>query len=636
MQVIAIDRLEKGGSLAAFFSLAFWFVVSLVIAHASAFAEGKPLGDTKLETDQVVQALIAKSKLKKLVQEPRWIALLHVNEDGFQIKNADFLLSSRAPSLQSELDATLHFLYAGENKNVCRFPARYLWLRQQLDAPELPLALCEDFQEFIQRAPAEHISLVFASENISQPSSMMGHVFLKLSGVDVGGSYREHAISFFTDAAGFNAPKLFFDSMVVGKRGFFALSPYSEKLQLYLGEEQRNVWEYRLRLDQEQSYLLQAHLIELKQTELTYFFQKYNCATVVDFILAVGSGRSSRNAGFWLTPKDVVKRAQQVDLIETSMVLPPNRWLVRAFADNLSWSDVEQVKSAVEQLQLPTIRPDEILRLEQIRSLALAYLSYREEQKSVNVTQAALYRSRLQEFAPTAKSGFSFSVDERRNPYNMPQDSQWDIGLVRRHGENFARYTVTPASHHLEDNNRSYANESELVLFEASVLQNLQRRQFLLDQFMIYSAKSLIPYDAMTGGLSGTVLVNLGPQFGRDGELKQTWQAGAGIGLSQRWMSDIDFSAQLHGGLSNRLGQFQVFLQPQVTIVVRSLFDTKTILSFSHLSTLAHDQHGVRSLRWQQSKYFSGQTWSLHASLQRDWMADRAKNQFELRLRHLF
>lgn len=636
MQIIAFNRIKKGGCQAAFFSLVFWFVVLLLIAHPNAFAEVEQQDDAKLETRKVVQTLIEKSKLRKLVQEPRWLALLHVNEDGFQIKNGDFLLSARAPSLQSELDATLHFLYLGESKNVCRFPARYLWLRQQLDAPELPINLCEDFQEFIQRAPAEQISLVFASENISQPSSMMGHVFLKLSGADVQGSYREHAISFFTDAAGFNAPKLFFDSMVVGKRGFFALSPYSEKLQLYLGEEQRNVWEYRLRLDHAQRYLLQAHLIELKQTELTYFFQKYNCATVVDFILAVGSGRSSRNAGFWLTPKDVVKRAQQVDLIETSIVLPPNRWLVRAFSDNLSWTDVEQTKGAVEQLQLPKMSPNEILRQEQIRSLALAYLSYREEQKSVNATQAALYRSRLQEYAPTAKSGFGFSVDERRNPYNMPQDSQWDIGLVRRNGENFARYTVTPASHHLEDDNRSYANESELLIFEASFLQNLMRRQFLLDQFMIYSAKSMIPYDAMTGGVSGAVQVNLGPQFGRHGELKQTWQAGAGIGLSQRWMSDLDFSMQVNSGLSNRLGQYRLFLQPQVTIVVRSLFDMKTILSYSHLSTVAHDQHGVHSLRWQQAKYFAGQTWSLHASFQRDWVADHVKNQFELRIRHLF
>lgn len=632
MQIIAAKSIKKGGSWAAFFCAP----LLCLFAYAGAHAADQVSAELRAEKLHLVQSLITKAKQKNLAEEPRWMALLHANEDGFQIKSAGFLLSSRNPSLQNELEASLHFLYAGENNLVCRFPARYLWLREQLDAPELDLASCNDFQEFVQRAPAEQISLVFASENIGQPSSMMGHVFLKLDGIDKTGQYREHAISFFTDAAGFNAPKLFFDSMVIGKRGFFALSPYQEKLELYLGEEQRNVWEYRLRLQPSQKYLLQAHLIELKQTELTYFFQKYNCATVVDFILAVGSGKFSRNAGFWLTPKDVVKRAQQYEIIDESVVRPPNRWLVRAFADNLSATEVGHIKDAVEHLSLPELNLNDELKQAQMRSLALAYLSYRTEQKVVDPEKAAAYRSSLQAYAPATKTDVSFSVEERRNPYNMPQDSQWDIGLVRRQNQNFARYTLTPASHHLEDDNRSYANESELVLFELSLLQNLQRRQLLLDQLTIYSAKSLIPFDVMTGGVSGSVLVNMGPQYGKNAESKQTWQAGAGVGYSQRWMSDIDVSLQINGGISNRLGQFQLFLQPQMLFVVRSLFDMKTLVSYSHLSTVAHDQSAVRSLRWQQSKYFKDQSWSIHASLQRDWFAHRVKNQFELRLRHLF
>lgn len=632
MQIIASNRIKKGGYLAAFFSL----LLSSILACQPVSAKDAHREQKRPLASNEVEALVDKALQNNLAQDPRWAALLHYNEDGFQIRSKDFLLSLSNASLQAELSATLRFLYLGDAANVCRFPARYLWLREQLQAPELSIDACSDFQEFILRAPADQVSLVFASENISQPSSMMGHVFLKLNGIDARGEFREHAISFFTDAAGFNAPKLFYDSMVVGKRGFFALSPYQEKIVQYLGEEQRNVWEYPLRLDPTQRYLLQAHLIELKQTELTYFFQKYNCATVVDFILAVGAGRTSPNAGFWLTPKDVVKRAQAANLVAESIVRPPNRWLVRAFSESLKASDISAIKTAVEQLQVPDASVQDQQSQARLSSLALAYLSYREEQKLVEPTEAAQYRKRLRERAAAPISSVNFALEERRNPLNMPQDSQWDLGLVRRLHENFARYTLTPASHHLEDDNRSYANESELVLFELSILQSLQRRRFLIDQFTIYSAKSLMPHDPMTGGVSGSVKFGLSPQFGRNFESKQTWHAGAGIGLSHRWMQDIDLTMQVESGVSNRLGTFQVYLQPQLTMLVRSVFDMKTILSVSQLSTLDRDHYSVRSLRWQQAKYFENQTWSLHASIQRDWMGRVARNQFELRLRHLF
>ncbi|MDX1453513.1 MAG: DUF4105 domain-containing protein, partial [Oleiphilaceae bacterium] len=159
------------------------------------------------------------------------------------------------------------------------------WLSYRLSVP-LPQANCPELEEFRHRAPVDSVILAYSSENLMQASSMMGHVFLKLEGRDSGGVMRAHSVSYFTEIQGINVPKIIFDSLVVGKQGFFALTPYSEKLHYYLAGEQRNVWEYQLKATPQQLALLHDHLWELKQTRFTYFFDDYNCATLLSYLLA--------------------------------------------------------------------------------------------------------------------------------------------------------------------------------------------------------------------------------------------------------------------------------------------------------------------------------------------------------------
>ncbi|WP_459782668.1 lipoprotein N-acyltransferase Lnb domain-containing protein, partial [Photobacterium sp. R1] len=77
---------------------------------------------------------------------------------------------------------------------------------------------------------AKTISLAYASENLMSPSSFMGHTFIKLSENETDPG---HAVSFFTEVDGFNLPKIMFDSLVVGKEGYFIVSPYQESLNFY-------------------------------------------------------------------------------------------------------------------------------------------------------------------------------------------------------------------------------------------------------------------------------------------------------------------------------------------------------------------------------------------------------------------
>jgi Domain of unknown function (DUF4105) len=628
MQVMAFSVLKKGGYPAAFFLQRLFVYIVVVISLLSQVALAA--------SENFIEKIIASATVAQLAEKPTWASLLHVADGKANIQSDDFLLSRPAFSLEQELIATIRFLYSNNALNVCRFPARYLWLRNEINVPPLPIELCTELTEFKLRAPADEITVVFASENLAQPSSMMGHILLKLSGRNDKNNQVNHAVSFITDAGGINLPKLFFDSMVIGKEGFFTLAPYEEKLGLYLRDEQRSIWEYELKLSATQRELIQAHLIELKQTKLTYFFQKYNCATVVDFILSVGAGKQLPTTGFWLTPKDVVKRTQEFGLIKVSRVLPPNRWLIRAISEQLSNADRDMIKQSVDQFELPPAASKnaniDFLRLQ----LAKSYHMYRVETKQIVGERSQAYAARLNRLTEDKFSDKGLEATSFKNPIDTPQDSQVELGLLNRNNSNYLRLGITPASHRLEDDNRQYFGETELLLFDVSILKNVATNHTKLDRFAIYGAKSLIPRDDMSGGISGAIRIGLEQQRDANFSLSRTIYLGGSIGVTKRVGGDVDLFALAGLGIAQRSGQLNLYTQPELGVIVREVFDMKSIFSVVMTANAFGDRSIHTKYRFVQSKFFARKNVSLHFTAETEQQKRKHQSAFELSVKYLF
>ncbi len=627
MQVKTLPVLKKGGYQAAFFlqCIFLWWLTGTCLIHHSATAS----------TAMTAEKIIVQAANARLAEKPTWALLLHVAGGKANIQNKDFLLSWPSFTLEQELFATIRFLYDGNETQVCRFPARYLWIRKQIEAPELPIDACSDLREFKRRAPADEIAIVFASENLAQPSSMMGHIMLKLSG-EVEKKHVEHAVSFITDVGGFNLPKLFYDSMVVGKAGFFTLAPYDEKLQLYLREEQRSIWEYVLELNSSQRELIQAHLIELKQSQLTYFFQNYNCATVVDFIISIGADQQLPIEGFWLTPKDVVKRAQAFGLIKESRVIPPNRWLIRAIGEQLQTAEREAIKQHVDRFEeIPSDSADINTAFIKLQ-LAKSYHGYRIESKRVTGTQAEAYSDFLKQVSEKTFKDKRLEAIAFKNPIDTPQDSQFAFGMVHKERTNFLRLGFTPASHHLADDNRQYFGETELLLFDISILKNVSTREVELDRFTVYGAKSFISRDSMSGGVSGAIAFGVEPQLDANFRSRQTTYLKGSLGITKRYWTDIDLTALVGLGASFRRGQLNIYAQPEIGIIVRELFDMKSIVSVVMSANALGDKSTYLKYRLVQSKFFPKQNVSLHLTAELENQNRNRQNWLELSIKYLF
>lgn len=637
MQIISLMRLKKSGCLAAFFSFILQVLALSMSATVSASESVAEQAAIRPALSVSLSKAIIDSRESGLANDPVWSALLHVDKGRANIQDAAFLLSSPDFSLQGELEATLIQLYATNPSQLCRFPARYLWLQQRLNLPELALDSCPELSEFSQLAPAEKIDLVFASENLAQAASMMGHVFLKLSGTRPDGHAVEHAISFYTDAGTINLPKLFFDSMVIGKTGYFTLSPYHEKLQQYLRDEQRTIWEYELRLDAQQLRLIQAHLLELKQAKLIYFFQNYNCATVVDFIVALARKEGLEQQGFWLTPKDVVKRAYAAQLVESSKLISPPRWLARVLSDQLSSQDVLEVKNWVVHESLPELalsaekNTRDYLKLE----LAKAFQAYRLDTGMVTTSSAKNYQANLNTYVRSQFPERQLSVDQSTNPVETPQDSQMELGMARQHGANYVKLGLTPASHHLEDDNRHYLGESELLLFDLSVLKKLEGRELSIDRFVIYGTKSLLPYDALTGGWSGAIRLGLETQDSKRMSPQKMMFVEGGVGVTKRYLSDLDAYALMNAGLGAQGGYGQIYVQPEFGVILREVYDMKTAFSASYRHAIVGNADASVHYRLTQSKFLASQL-SLHVRIDSNKSGRVWHHAFEMSVKKVF
>lgn len=260
---------------------------------------------------------------KNLYEDRVWKSLLHLDKnDNPSINTATFLLSYDSFSAKNELNKTIEE-FKKDSTSICKYPARYLWLSKNsnLGIKDFKLESCREFEKYRKNTNPHNISLVFVSEDVSNPTSMMGHIFFKLDGVNHKGNNVENAISFFTIIDTLNLPYLAVESTLLGMKGYFILKPYHKQVKQYTKAKNRNIWEYSLKLNDEELKLLSYHFWELKDVDIRYYFTGYNCATIVDNMLNIISSEKKKGIfNLWITPKDVIKKAASHNLIKDTKV----------------------------------------------------------------------------------------------------------------------------------------------------------------------------------------------------------------------------------------------------------------------------------------------------------------------------
>ena len=210
---------------------------------------------------------------------------------------------------------------------ICQFPARF-WYVAQINHIALDFQTCSELSHFLTAAPAQRINLIFADEDFTNPSSMLGHVFLTLEGRDKDNILRKNNVSFIMPLDGQNILDIFilyFRAVTIGKTGLVTLKPFAKDREYYIYSENRNIWEIHLTAEPDRVKLLQLMIWELHNSQMVYHFFTYNCASFIELMMELSDANFDPGILF-TTPLRVIKSAEANNQINEITLYPNQHW----------------------------------------------------------------------------------------------------------------------------------------------------------------------------------------------------------------------------------------------------------------------------------------------------------------------
>lgn len=211
---------------------------------------------------------------QQIYNSKEWKILFHVDENGkSEIDDPNYFLAEGEFSLEKEYYAALNNITC---ENICRFPARYKFLSDNLGL-KIDFSHCQDFQNFLSKSIGDSVSIVFATSYLGAPMSYFGHTFLKIN--KPNNKFFSQTISYAAIVPeGTDILELIYKGISGGFKGIYLVAPYYKLLNKYNDIEQRSVIEYKLNLNQYEVERLLYHAYELLSVNKSYKYFKENCA----------------------------------------------------------------------------------------------------------------------------------------------------------------------------------------------------------------------------------------------------------------------------------------------------------------------------------------------------------------------
>ncbi len=546
--------------------------------------------------------------IDNIVNDPVWSALLHLKDQKAKIQDPNFLLSYPKFNAKQELLLTLAELNKPGNTFYCRFPARFSFLSQyfSLSKPDINTMQsdprCAELLTYQRKVPSESISVVYASEVLSSASSMMGHVFLKAEGDNDNGKLVQHSISFFTEFSTFNPLTLLYDGLFGGMDGFLIVRPYESDRHRYGVTEQRNVFEYTLQLDPGARQRIMAHVWELKDVEVKYLFQSYNCATLTLYVLGVGEPKLRQHEKWFVSPADVVKAVENEKLISHSFATLANKWSMRFYRQSMSEHRVMELHAMLQDdpefQHFPTLSLNE-------KTVAISYLASilesEQAQQRYSESQLKHMRSRLEQWQGTENVDLSIDFSSYKNPIEAPQDSIVGVSVGEDEQSSFVDFSLLPASHYLRGDNKQFFSESELKIGAASIRFRPETNSASINELTLYSVVSYVPSSEFQPEWSGSFYLGYKRDLTETLERTGYLTLSGGIGKTYLLHKDMMVYGMLGVGVSANKSEQLLFTEPQVGVILNLAYQSKfrlqhTVRISTHSSEPIH--HSNAELSW--------------------------------------
>lgn len=256
-------------------------------------------------------------QLKEFSSSKEWLRLLHYDDSNIsELDGKGFFISPEGQTnpykeLKANIESFDKNIKIGKLKlhPQCAFPQRKQLIEDKLNI-SFKSVTCPLLEKFIQKFKnPKQVSLIFSSAYPNNPASMFGHTFLKFE------SEREsELLDMGVNFAAFTPPNynhlvFMYKGVFGGYPGMWSAEPYYKKVNQYINAESRDLWEYRLNLDEHETLSLIRHLWELEvNSYFDYFFIDENCSyQVLRALEAIQPHLKISNYRIYVAPGETIK-----------------------------------------------------------------------------------------------------------------------------------------------------------------------------------------------------------------------------------------------------------------------------------------------------------------------------------------
>jgi Domain of unknown function (DUF4105) len=471
--------------------------------------------------DSYLKELIDRATTDRLADQRDWHVLLHYlpNLFGSGVTSMEddpgfFMAPNGKTDPQAELAATLGQFFSeelvGRSKQPaqCAFVARYHWLKEKLqfDERRLPPQFCERFIRWFNEFNAQSISVIFPTGFMNNPASMFGHTFLRIDAKGQTPQTRilDYTINYAAEVPPNAGPEYAIKGVFGGYRGHFSTIPYYLKVQEYRDIENRDIWEYRLDLTQQQVTRLLMHTWEMGNAYFDYFFFDENCSFHILSLIeaAEPSIHLSDRFRFYAIPVDTVRRLAASGLVGEVVSRPSRSTLVRRKREAMTDEERGWLKTLVADpnaVQWDRFRALNAERQAFVLETASDYLLMRG---SGGAEEGGPFREKNKSIL-AARSRLKVSpADVPIEPYVKRPDlghgtSRAGIGAGWRNDRAFEEINIRAAYHDLLDPEAGYTPDAQIELLSAAVRHYHNDSQARLERFTALNMISLAPMDSL-------------------------------------------------------------------------------------------------------------------------------------------
>jgi hypothetical protein len=498
------------------------------------------------------QEVLDAARQLRLHEDHSWHVLLHYERGAWGVKSRIddpefFLAPDGKTNPESELDATIRAFFepAGDvaASPVCRFAARYEWIRERLnlDPARLPVSGCTPFMDFMDRLKPESATLVFPMAHLNSPASMYGHTLIIVE-AEGASKLLAHSISYSAVTRETFGPAFAVKSMIGLYPGYFSVLPYYAKLQEYSDVDHRDIWEYPLNLSEAEIRRMMLHVHEMDSIASDYYFFDENCSFLLFSLLEAArpTVELTDKVHGWIIPLDSIRMVRDQGLVSHAVYRPSRTTKIRHLASCLPENAQDRALALATGDTGEALRADQTLSPREERmtlDLASEYLQYLYTKAEV---PGEPYQERLLRILQ-ARSRLGASPKDETPQIQPPvqpdrghRSNRVALGVGYASDSWFSEFRIRPAYHSLMDSDDGYVEGAHLVFADAVLRYRASDDKVMLEGLDIIDICSLTPRDRFFHPVSWKITTGF-TRIDRGGEERpMVYEINPGAGLSMK------------------------------------------------------------------------------------------------------